>query len=410
MSGELNVGVLKECFAEIICRHEVLRTSFTTIDGRGVAVVTDDVDLQIPVIDLSSSSISTIKQQEVLEEFVYGISKEPFNLENLPLLRVTLLHLNLSENILLLTMHHIITDAWSVDILAQEIAVLYEALSQGKSSPLRDLAIQYTDFAIWQRKCFENSQFQHQLEYWKEHLQSAPELLELPTDFPRPAIQSGKGKRYSFELSVELTQQIKNLIPKKHITLFIVVFSALSVLLHRYSQQDEIVIGSPIANRHYQGTDSLIGFFVNTLALRVSFADNPSVEELLLRVREIILAAHTHQDIPFEQVVEALQPTRSLSYSPLFQVMLVVENAPTNLIEFAGLHWSPLEIDSGTAKFDLTLMMRETEGKLLGKWEYNCDLFTESTIIRFTEHLQVVLTEITSKSTEKVGELASANY
>lgn len=303
-------------------------------------------------------------------------------------------------------MHHIITDGWSVDVLAQEIATLYQAFSQGQPSFLPELAIQYADFAAWQRQWLQDKKFDYQLEYWRQQLQQVPRLLELPIDYPRAAVQTFRGKRRSFELSLELTQAIKHLRQETNTTVFMVIFLALSVLLHRYSNQDEIIIGSPIANRHYPGTEGLIGFFANTLALRISLANNPSVGELLPQVREIVLAAYAHQDVPFEQVVETLQPLRSLSHSPLFQVMLAVENAPTQAIELTGLRWNPLEIDGGKAKFDLTLMITQTDTGLQGKWEYNCDLFAETTINRFTEHLETLLTSIISEPTQRISDLS----
>lgn len=300
-------------------------------------------------------------------------------------------------------MHHIITDGWSINVFAQEMATIYQAFSQGQSSPLQPLKIQYADFAVWQRS--QSDKFNYQVEYWRQQLESAPELLDLPTDYPRPAIQTFRGQRHSFTISEELTEKIKQLGQETHTTLFMVMFSAFSILLHRYSQQEKIVIGSPVANRHYPGTEGLIGFFVNTFALLISLEDNPTVAELLPRVREMVLSAYSHQDVPFEQVVEELKLVRSLSHSPLFQVMLAVENAPTQPIEIPGLRWSPLEIDGGTAKFDITLMIAETDAGLQGKWEYNCDLFTETTIHRFTEHLQNILLGMTSEPSQKISDL-----
>ena len=398
LTGDVNVDVLTESFKEIIQRHEVLRTNFLNVDGQGVAVIKPEIDINIPIVDLSFLPLS--QQQKLAKEE----SQQTFNLAESLLLRAKLLYLNNHEYILLLTMHHIITDGWSINVFAQEMATIYQAFSQGKLSPLQPLKIQYADFAAWQRS--QNDKFNYQLEYWRQQLESAPELLELLTDYPRPAIQTFRGQRHSFIISGELTEKIKQLGQETHTTLFMVMFSALSILLHRYSQQEKIVIGSPVANRHYPGTDELIGFFVNTFALLISLEDNPTVAELLPRVREMVLSAYSHQDVPFEQVVEGLNVARSLSHSPLFQVMLVVENAPTQSIEIPGLCWSPLEIDGGTAKFDLTLMIAETDAGLQGKWEYNCDLFTETTIHRFTEHFQNILLGMTSQPSPKISDLS----
>ncbi|WP_416233567.1 amino acid adenylation domain-containing protein [Cronbergia sp. UHCC 0137] len=397
LTGDVNVNILTQSFKEIIQRHEVLRTSFLNINGQGVAVIKPEIDINIPVVDLSF--LPSSQQQQLAKQE----SQQPFNLEKSPLLRAKLLYLNPHEYILLLTMHHIITDGWSINVFAQEIASIYQAFSQKQPSTLTPLKIQYADFAAWQRS--QSDKFNYQLEYWEQQLESAPELLELPTDYPRPAIQTFRGQRHSFTISGELTEKIKQLGQETQTTLFMVMFSALSILLHRYSQQEKLVIGSPVANRHYPGTEGLIGFFVNTFALLISLEDNPNVAELLPRVREIVLTAYSHQDVPFDQVVEALNVARSLSYSPLFQVMLIVENAPTQPIEIPGLRWSPLEIDSGTAKFDLTLMIAETDAGLQGKWEYNCDLFTETTIQRFTEHFQNILLGMTSEASQKISDL-----
>ena len=401
LTGDVNVDVLTQSLQEIIQRHEVLRTSFVNVDGQGIAVIATEINFHIPVVDLSF--IPPSQQQKLVQELAQQESQQPFNLEISPLLRAKLLYLNTHEYILLLTMHHIITDGWSINIFAQEMASIYQAFSQGKSSPLQPLKIQYADFAVWQRS--QNDKFKYQLEYWRQQLESAPELLELPTDYPRPAIQTFRGQRHSFTISEELTEKIKQLGQETHTTLFMVMFSALSILLHRYSQQEKIVIGSPVANRHYPGTEGLIGFFVNTFALLISLEDNPTVAELLPRVREMVLSAYSHQDVPFEQVVEELKLVRSLSHSPLFQVMLAVENAPTQPIEIPGLCWSPIEIDGGTAKFDLTLMIAETDAGLQGKWEYNCDLFTETTIHRFTEHFHNILLGMTSEPNQKISDL-----
>ncbi|MGH1392468.1 MAG: amino acid adenylation domain-containing protein [Trichormus sp.] len=401
LTGDVNVHILTQSLQEIIQRHEVLRTRFVNVNGQGIAVIATEINFHIPVVDLSFLPPS--QQQKLVQELAQEESQQPFNLEISSLLRAKLLYLNTHEYILLLTMHHIITDGWSINVFAQEMASIYQAFSQGQSSPLQPLKIQYADFAVWQRS--QSDKFKYQVEYWRQQLESAPELLDLPTDYPRPAIQTFRGQRHSFTISEELTEKIKQLGQETHTTLFMVMFSALSILLHRYSQQEKIVIGSPVANRHYPGTEGLIGFFVNTFALLISLEDNPTVAELLPRVREMVLSAYSHQDVPFEQVVEELKLGRSLSHSPLFQVMLVVENAPTQPIEIPGLRWSPLEIDGGTAKFDLTLMIAETDAGLQGKWEYNCDLFTETTIHRFTEHFQNILLGMTSEPSQKISDL-----
>ncbi|NEO64229.1 MAG: AMP-binding protein, partial [Moorea sp. SIO4G2] len=330
----------------------------------------------------------------------------PFNLSEDLLLRVNLLQLSQQDFILLVTMHHIVADVWSIGILVQELSVLYQAYSQSKPSPLSELSIQYADFASWQRQWL-SAELQHkQLEYWKQQLGNAPALLQLPIDKSRPPIQTYQGNIQNFAVGQQLTKQLQELSQHSETTLFMTTLAVFAVLLFRYSDQDDIVIGSPIANRNYSEVESLIGFFANTIPLRICLQGNLSFEQLLRQVREVTLSAYAHQDVPFAQVVEALQPERSLSYSPLFQVMFTLQNAPVMSLELPGVAIKPLpEIHPGTAKFELVLSMEETESGLIGTWEYNTDLFEEQTITRMTGHFQSLLAAVVEAPQESIDKL-----
>ncbi|NJO80366.1 MAG: hypothetical protein HC827_18875 [Cyanobacteria bacterium RM1_2_2] len=369
VNGLLNFAALQHSFNEIVHRHEVLRTGFHTVEGQPIPKI-EPISLEIPLIDLSH--LPKFLQTQQAEQLADWEAKQSFALNSPPLLRIKLICLNDSKHILLITLHHIVADGWSMGILLQEIAALYPAFHQGKPSPLTELPIQYADFAAWQR-C---QPLTEQLTYWKKQLQDAP-VLELPTAYPRPAVRSLRGASYRFQLSSSLTQSLQQLSQQMSSTLFMTLLAAFKILLHRYTDSDDIVVGTVIANRNRTELEGLIGFFANTLALRSNLANNPTFEALLHQVRETALAAYAHQDLPFEQLVDALQLQRSLSHTPLFQVLFVLQNAPMPSIEVADVSWTPLQSDSGTAKFDLTLSMQEESGYLSGTLEYSLDLFTE---------------------------------
>ena len=275
----------------------------------------------------------------------------------------------------------------------------------GHPSPLVDLPIQYADFAVWQREWLQGEVLERQLSYWKKQLEGIPAVLNLPTDHPRPAVQSFRGKTQSIELSKELTEGLKALSRKEGVTLFMTLLAAFQTLLYRYTGQEDVVVGSPIANRNRSEIEGLIGFFVNTLVLRSNFSGNPTFKELLAQVREMALGAYAHQDLPFEKLVEELQPERSLSHSPLFQVMFVLQNAPSTAAKFEGLSASPVPIGAETAKFDLTLSMSETEEGLRGSLQYNTDLFDDATIARMSGHLQTLLEGIVANPDQRISQL-----
>ena len=290
-------------------------------------------------------------------------------------------------------------------VLYHELSVLYQAFANAETSPLADLPIQYADFAAWQREWLQGEVLESQLSYWKKQLDGAPVVLNLPTDRPRPTMQSFRGARQSVELSTELTQGLKTLSRKEGVTLYMTLLAAFQTLLHRYTGQDDIVVGSPIANRNRIEIEGLIGFFVNTLVLRTDHSGNPTFRELLRRVREMALEAYAHQDLPFEKLVEELRPDRDLSRSPLFQVMFVFQNAPARELSFKGLNVSPVRVAGETAKFDLTLSVNEVPAGLRASLQYSTDLFDEATITRLLGHFEILLEGIVANPEQRISEL-----
>ncbi|MEL7406747.1 MAG: amino acid adenylation domain-containing protein, partial [Cyanobacteria bacterium J06558_2] len=404
LQGQLDLAALQQSFNHIITRHEALRTNFqTTKEGEAIAVISQVEFSTIPLIDLSDLAIE--KKQTQIQQQIELEAQQPFDLSKKQLIRIKLLRLEAQEHVVLLTMHHIISDGWSIGILVRELATIYQAFSQGKPSPLAELPIQYVDFAAWQREWLQGKVLEKQTNYWLQQLKDAPQVLELPTDHPRPAVQTFTGVSYSFDLSSELSAALNQLSQQQGSTLFMTLLAGFQTLLWRYTAQSDIVIGSPIANRNRAEIEGLIGFFVNTLVLRTSLAGNPSFAELLQRVKETALGAYAHQDFPFELLVEQLQPKRDLSHTPLFQVMFVLQNAPMSELELPGLTLTSVESTSETAKFDLTLYMSETESGLSGSFEYSTDLFESATIERMTRHLEILLEAIVANPQQKLSDL-----
>nr|WP_282440273.1 non-ribosomal peptide synthetase [Brasilonema sp. UFV-L1] len=403
VTGRLNQAALEQSFNKIVLRHEVLRTTFAVIDSQPVQVIHSAPTSTISIVDLRN--LPVIKRETEVKQLIIEAAQCPFDLGVGPLLRTTLLWLDEEEYILLVVMHHIVTDEWSMGVFIQELSTLYPAFCVQESSPLPELPIQYADFAVWQRQRLSESVQETQLNYWLSQLDGAPQLLQLPTDRPRPSVQTYQGTAQSFTINTDLTQKLQTLSQESGTTLFMTLLAAFATLLYRYSNESDILIGSPIANRNPSETESLIGFFVNTLVLRTRFEDNPSFEKLLTQVRETTLKAYEHQDVPFEQVVEGLQPQRSLSHSPLFQVMFVLQNAPRGELELPGVTWCELNQQSTTAMFDLTVSMIETDQGLVSKWEYNTDLFDGSTIERMAAHFQNLCRAIVENPVAAVGEL-----
>ena len=403
VTGQLNVAALEQSLGEIVRRHEALRTTFTAVDGQPIQVIAPEIDLRLPVVDLWE--IPETERDADVQRLTTQEAQQPFDLTTGPLLRVKLLRLDEAEHVLLLTMHHIISDGWSLNMLMRELTVLYEAFSTGKPASLPELPIQYADFALWQREWLSGAVLDSQLAYWKQQLGGELPVLELPTDRPRLPVQTYRGARQSFELSKDLTDALKALSRREGVTLFMTLLAAFKTLLYRYTGQEDVIVGVPIANRNRAEIEGLIGFFVNTLVLRSNLSGIPSFRELLGRVREVALGAYAHQDMPFEMLVEELQPERDMSYNPLFQVMFVLQNAPMPDWEFSGLTLSSLAVDSKTAKFDLSLSLTETEQGLIGVFGYNRDLFDEATIARTVGHLQILLEGVVADPDKRIYEL-----
>ena len=404
LKGFLNIDALKRSIDEIVRRHEILRTTFKTVDGKPYQDIASTLTVPLPFVDLHDvpeKDRETIARKLALEE-----AKKPFNLSEGPLLRTLLIRLSQDDHIIVLTMHHIISDGWSMGILINEVASLYNAFCNGKSSPLPKLPIQYADFAFWQRQWLQGEVLENQLSYWKKQLGDISSMLELPTDYPRPAMQTSNGAHVNFRLSQDLSDALTKLSKQEGITLFMTLLAAFQTLLHKYSGQDDICVGSPIANRNRGETEGLIGFFVNTLVLRTQLFRNMTFKQLLKRVRETTLGAYAHQDLPFEKIVDALQPDRNMNHSPLFQVMFVLQNVPTNDLKLEGLSLSTIGLDTGISTFDLTLSMVENENGFTGSIEYNTDLFTESTINKLFDFFELLLNQIVAKPDVKIADLS----
>lgn len=400
LCGPLQIAALKRAIAEIVQRHEVLRTTFKTVDGVAIQSIASTSTVTMLVVDLQAL---TAEEQSVEVQRLASVEAEkPFDLANGPLVRITLVMLREEEHVLLVTIHHIVSDGWSIGIFFREVATLYEAFSMGKPSPLSSLPIQYADFAHWQRQWLQGEVLENGLNYWKQQLAGAPPLLSLPTDRPRPKVQTSRANIEHFQINSDLTKKLKVLSRQSGTTLFMTLLAAFATLLSCYSNQLDIIVGSPIANRKRSEIEPLIGFFVNTLLLRIDLEGDPSFSELLTRMRHVALDAYAHQDVPFEKLVEELQPERNLSYNPLFQVMFILQNTSQPRLELPGLILT-LEMENVTANFDLTLSIEETEQELVASWEYNTDLFDAATIKRMVGHFQTLLEGIVANPQQPVS-------
>ncbi|MDB9527420.1 amino acid adenylation domain-containing protein [Oscillatoria sp. CS-180] len=390
--GHLQVSVLQKSLMTVMQRHEVLRTNFKVVNGSPVQVIASMPQVPLSVVDLQAVPESI--QSVLMPRLAAEEADRPFDLSNDRLLRFLLIQLEADRQVLVLTMHHIVSDGWSIGVLVREVSGLYEAVLAGQPSPLPELPIQYADFAYWQRQWLQGEVLQKHLTYWQQQLRGAPQRLTLPTDYARPAVQKFRGARLAFALPQELANRLQTLSQQSDVTLFMTLLAAFGVLLQRYSGQDDLVIGTPIANRNRPEIEPLIGFFINTLALRIRLQETLSFQALLRQVRHVTLDAYAHQDLPFEQVVEAMQPERSLSHAPLFQVAFALQNAPIDRLQSPGLTFAPLEKPNVHTKLDLLLSMRETEAGLSGVWEYDRDLFASATLERMATHFQSLLEAI----------------
>jgi amino acid adenylation domain-containing protein len=404
LGGSLDEAALERALGEIVRRHESLRTVFREVDGAPVQVIAPFGGFALPMEDLSG--LSEADREAALGRLAAEEALQPFDLAAGPLIRAALLRLGAEDHVLLLSMHHIVSDGWSTGVLLREISTLYEAYREGRESPLPELAVQYADYAVWQREQLEGEALEQQLAYWRERLAGAPELLELPTDHPRPAMQTYRGETVPVELSIELLERLHALGRSEGATLYMTLLGAFQVLLSKYAGSEDVVVGSPIAGRTRGEVEELIGFFVNTLVLRSDLSGDPSFREVLRRVREATLGAYEHQEVPFEKLVAELQPERSLSHSPLFQVMFTLQNAGGGGGALPGLEVNGVGAVLEIAKFDLSLSLVATPEGLLGGLNYNTDLFERGTIERMLAHLERVLEQVAADADVSLSRLA----
>jgi amino acid adenylation domain-containing protein len=403
LGGEINVSALEYSFGEIVSRHEALRTRFEVVDGQPVQIITPALSWSLPLIDLRD--LTPVERELDVARRAAEDAQTPFDLSTGGLLRTTLLQLNDEEHALLVTMHHIVSDAWSVGILIRELTLLYESFAGEQESPLLPLTVQYPDFARWQQHWFQGDVLAAQMSYWKKHLSGAPALLELPTDRPRPAVQKFQGEAQTLVLPQALMDSLKTFSREHGGTLFMTLLAAFKTLLFRCTGQTDIVVGTPIAGRNRAEIENLIGFFVNTQAIRSQLSADMSFEELLTQVRAAVLEAHARQELPFEKLVEELQPERSLSHTPIFQVMFALQNVPMPALELRGLSVNSLEATVKTAKFDLSLSFGEKADSLVGTLEYNTDLFDAATMTRLLGYYQRLLEDVVRTEKTKLGDL-----
>src|SRR6185312_9437329 len=404
LKGELKLEALDRTVSEIVRRHEVLRTKFLSESGEPWQEVTALGEVKLAVTDLSG--FDEAGREAAIEELAKAEGEVLFDLAHGPLLRVKVLRLSAQDHVVALTMHHIVSDGWSMGVLIKEVTSLYDAYSRGTESRLPELPIQYADFAVWQREWLQCEELERQLSYWRRQLDQLP-VLELPSDRPRPAVLNYRGAQLDVSLPPELVAGLKDLSSRAGVTLFMTLLAAFQTLLHRYSGQREIVVGTAIANRNHAETEGLIGFFVNTLVLRADMGGQPSFLELLRQVKEVCLGAYAHQDVPFEKLVEELQPERDLSRSPLFQTMFILQNLGQQQWSAGmnGLQVSGLRGETKTAKLDLLVSANERPQGLELNVDYSTDLFDGTRIARMMRHFEVLLQGIVAQPEQRLWEL-----
>ena len=402
LTGPVDLEALQASFSGLIARHEVLRTNFRLADGCPVQVVAQASHVPLPVTDLTGVVESA--HQAAVRRLAREEIDRSFDLSADLMVRVGLLRLREDEHVLLLTDHHIAADGWTMNVLWGELAQLYAAASQAGSPDLAPMRLQYADFAVWQRQWFRGEVLETQLRYWREQLASLP-MLELPTDHPRPRVQTYRGGGHELRLPEPLVNALADLARRQNATLFMVLFSAFAVLLSRYTGQEDVVVGSPISGRNRTEIEGLIGFFVNTLVLRADLSGKPDFSELLRRVREMTLAAYEHQDLPFEKLVEELAPERNLSQNPLAQVMFALQNTISSEPTLPGLSVERVNLDVQNVRFDLEFHVLQDEEGLLGRILYNIDLFESATIQRLIGHYRTLLEAIAYGPDTPVSEL-----
>ncbi|HET8840841.1 MAG TPA: condensation domain-containing protein, partial [Ktedonobacteraceae bacterium] len=406
LSGRLQIWALERSLHEIVRRHETLRTTFVVEQRQPLQLIRPLSQLPDSLLMcLDISSLPAEQREAEVRHLIQQETRLPFNLAQDLMLRAKLLRIDTQEYILLLTLHHAASDGWSIGVLHRELSALYNAFVYEQPSPLTPLPVQYADFALWQRQWLQGENLEFHLNYWREHL-SDLQQLELPFDFPRPAVQTFRGAYQRFKVPDELADKLKALSQQQGVTLFMTLLTAFATLLSRYSGQQDLTVGTPIANRTRKEVEGLIGFFVNTLVIRCDLQGDPTFEQALQRVREVTLEAYTHQDLPFLKLVEELQPERTLSHNPLCQVLFQLQNTPRQPLYFSGLTLQHFETDNQTARFDLTLSLLETEQGITGRWEYNTDLFRADTIEGMIAQYLTLLTQIVEYPTRPLASLS----
>jgi amino acid adenylation domain-containing protein len=397
--GGVNKSVLEQCFNEIAKRHEILRTTFSIVNEEPVQIISPDLRLPLQLINLRD--IPPNQRGEEVHKIIKAETRFQFNLSKGPLIRTLILEFDDTKYNLLINMHHIVTDGWSSTILLKELSQLYDAYLFGKPSPLKALPIQYSDFASWQKTWLSGETLDHQLNYWRSKLEDIPNL-NIPTDYTRPSLYSYEGAFLEAELPLSLKSQLEGLCKDENTTLFMVLLAAFQVLLHRYTGQDDIVVGTSIANRNHLDIENLIGFFVNSLVIRSDLSGNPTFREFLRQVRNTTLDAYTHQDIPFEKLVEEIKPERDLSRNPFFQTTFLLQNLPPSRLHLPGILVERIKIEGETSKFDLSVFVYEKEDALLIRIGYNINIFKAESIERILNHYQALLGQVTSNPDQKV--------
>jgi amino acid adenylation domain-containing protein/non-ribosomal peptide synthase protein (TIGR01720 family) len=404
MKGVLDTSLLTRAFNELIARHEVLRTTFHQHEGRAYQAIAPKLEILPRCVDLRAFGEPT-KQETELHKQITEENRRPFCLTTGPLLRITLYTLDTDSHVVAITIHHIVSDGWSMGIVIREFSALYSAFQQGKPSPLPPLSLEYPDFVCWQRDWFENHVLDHELSYWKRQLAGAPTELQLPTDYARPAVSSYRGQTFRFQLSAVLSEKLRQLARQEDSTLFMVLLAGFKVLLLRYTGQKDIVVGTAIANRNRREIEPLIGLFVNTLVLRSKLRGNHSFREVLQQVRTVALDAYAHQDLPFEKLVDELRADRDANRNPVFQVLFALQNAPQDELRLPGMSIRLMPLDTGTAKFDLYLSMEERGTELHGAFEFSTDLFRQATVARMAEHYERILDSVVREPQQPIAVL-----
>jgi hypothetical protein len=404
LRGQLRVDALERALNEIARRHESQRTTFTVKNGHPIQVIAPSITVPLVVHDVSLPAQSS-RESEV-RRLAIEEAKRPFDLVSGPLVRADLFRLDTDDHVLQVTMHHIVSDAWSASIFLQELGVLYEAYCAGLPSPLPEPTVQYADYAAQERAWLQGGVLEKQLAFWREQLKGIPPVLDLPLDRPRPQVRTFAGAYETLHISAETLKAVKELGRKEGATLFMTLIAAFQAMLSKYSGEEQIVVGTDLANRTMPETEQMIGFFINLLAVRTDLSGNPTFRELLRRVRERLLEAYAHQEVPFPKVVQEIQPERSATHNPIVQALFVMQNAPRTKRGLAGLKVEPFEVPVTTSKFDMAVFMAEQLEGLIGYWVYSTELFEQTTIQRMIRHYTTLLQSAIAQPEARLSALA----